>query len=218
LRQYSVWLADNPLFHDISSDDVQSYMQDELQLFELVFVSDCDSNVIIFLVEDGNNTPAMQQAGDDSILEERPSTPMEGQQFTESDGLMSHPNRSRKRFCLPKLWKKDIRKRLRQSGREYTNTRGVIIPEKCLPQFDCYCRLKCVTKVSNEVVSTIFQSFNAMCDNNRQSAFVAGHVESVPLLKQRSKLNKPSARTKSYKYYLTVPGVGKVQVCMHFFV
>jgi hypothetical protein len=116
-----------------------------------------------------------------------------------------------------------VRKRLRQSGLDYVNTRNVLVPEKELPQCSCHCKRRCSLKVSDEVRLGIFQHFKAMCDRNRQAAFIAGHVVSVPKKQTKSQpqshvaTKKTVQRNKSFQYFLTVPDHGRVQVCKTFF-
>jgi len=85
----------------------------------------------------------------------------------------------RSRKPEPEQWKKNIRKCLRQSGLEYENTRGVIVPEKLLTTSTCNCPRKCRSKVPDEERPIIFNNFKSMGGPNMQAAFIAGHVSSV---------------------------------------
>jgi len=52
-------------------------------------------------------------------------------------------SRKHNRKAKPELWKRNIAKRLRQSGEEYVNRRNVVVPKKEPKYCDCSkCRLE----------------------------------------------------------------------------
>jgi hypothetical protein len=127
--------------------------------------------------------------------------------------------RSRKRMRQPENWKNNIRKRRRQSGLEYINTRGILVPEKILTFSSCSCPQQCSSKVPAEEQEIIFQNFKSMGDRNMQAAFIAGHV--VSAVKKKSTLrdaDRRKTRTNFYRYYLTLSDNRRVEVCKKFFV
>lgn len=122
-----------------------------------------------------------------------------------------------------KIGKKNIRKRRRQSGLEYVNTRGVVVPEKVLKASTCTCPRKCRSKVPDEERSVIFNNFRSMGSRNMQAAFIAGHVVSCEKKRcikqtQQTDSGRHRVRKRSFKYYLTLSDERRIEVCKKFFV
>ena len=57
----------------------------------------------------------------------------------------------RKQKATPQNWKKNVRKRLRLSGKKYESTTGKTVPEKQMKPPCNNCKLKCTSKISKEV-------------------------------------------------------------------
>ena len=57
----------------------------------------------------------------------------------------------RKRKATPEEWKKNIRKKLRMSGKEYISERGKKVPEKVVKLVDCNnCEYKCTKNITED--------------------------------------------------------------------
>ena len=68
--------------------------------------------------------------------------------------------RSRARKADPQKWKKNIRKRLRNSGLEYVNTRGNRVPKKVMGNVNCsQCKFKCSHKITETDRESIFKHY-----------------------------------------------------------
>ncbi|CAC5415816.1 unnamed protein product [Mytilus coruscus] len=126
--------------------------------------------------------------------------------------------RSRKRKKQTELWKQNLRKRRRQSGMEYINTRGNTQRKKevKIGTKDCNggCRFKCSKNISETERKAIFKTFWSYSDSEK-NAFYGNNIEK--LQKERKRTNKEISRKQfTYKYHLPKE-CGKVRVCKEFF-
>lgn len=138
-----------------------------------------------------------------------------------SDPQIDSNVRSRKHVRQPETWKKNVRKRRRQSGLDYINTRGILISEKIFSSSTCNCPRQCRSKVPDDERVIIFSNFKSMGDRNMQVAFIAGHVSSVKKKCNSSPLtesDRHKIKKNCYKYYLTLSDNRRVEVCKKFFV
>lgn len=69
--------------------------------------------------------------------------------FDINDAVNTTPTKTRKRKRNMDKWIQNIRKRNRNSGKEYTSKKGIIIPAR--QTTNCVCNNKCSTKFSEEV-------------------------------------------------------------------
>ena len=126
---------------------------------------------------------------------------------------------TRKRKATPEHWKKNIRKKLRLQGDEYTSANGKVIPARSIKPVNCEkCRLKCETKISNEQRQKIFDSFWKLGSYERQKDFVCGKVDEDNTKTFQDETGKPIPKRKqvSRKFLLEIDG-SKHQVCKTFF-
>jgi len=122
--------------------------------------------------------------------------------------------RSRARKADPQKWKKNIRKRLRNSGLEYVNTRGMRVPKKVKGNVNCsHCKFKCSQKVTESDREAIFKQYWETSDKTRQRDFIVTHA----IRKPKGRATVQNSRCKfSLAFYLTVNST-KVRVCKTFF-
>ena len=126
-------------------------------------------------------------------------------------------NRSRKRKRQEQNWKNNIRKRLRQSGREYTDVRGNTVRKREIRnKKDCAgkCRFKCIVNVSAKERKNIFDKFWSYSDSGK-NAFYAKHIEKMEKKRTLTKSLK-SRRAFTYEYFFYVSST-KMRVCKSFF-
>ena len=82
----------------------------------------------------------------------------------------------RKRKATPQIWKKNVRKQLRLSGKKYESTTGKTMPEKQMKPPCNNCRFKCTSKISKEERQRLFSSFWTLESYERQKYFVCCNV------------------------------------------
>ena len=131
---------------------------------------------------------------------------------------VGHKSRKRKRDA--ENWKQNKRKRLRQSGAQYTTVRGLQHAARSMKPIDCSnCRFHCSSKFSGEERLHIHSVFWKMTDNDKRH-FFARTTERTP--KKRTRLGRATRTQKqrkkatSYKFYL-MKGVEKVRICKQFY-
>ena len=123
--------------------------------------------------------------------------------------------RGRKRKRDPALWKRNIQKRQRNSGKEYISQTGKVraarkIGSTCSDK----CRLKCFTKFSESQRENIFSDYWASGEKRDQKHFVLSHIEKAPV--KRQTLQAKTKRSGSFKYFFYSEN-SRVQVCRLFF-
>ncbi|MEW8548265.1 MAG: hypothetical protein AB2693_32575, partial [Candidatus Thiodiazotropha sp.] len=124
-------------------------------------------------------------------------------------------NSVRKRKANPCAWKKNIRKTLRLTGKEYTSVAGKKVSARKVQQSSCSkCRFKCTTNVSDEQRQSIFDSYWNLNSKDRQMDYICSHVEerNPDRIKQTAKRPRNVARI----FYLPLPD-GNIRVCKTFF-
>lgn len=84
----------------------------------------------------------------------------------------------RKRKATPDEWKKNIRKKLRMSGKEYVSQRGKPVHQKVVKSVDCSkCKFKCSQKITEENRQKIFDLFWSLESYERKKDFIISRVE-----------------------------------------
>jgi len=113
-------------------------------------------------------------------------------------------------------WRQLTRKHLRQSGKEYKNTKGVLTPARDVKtKKDCTkCKFKCSECISCSDQERINSDFWKIGDIEGQKHFFAKTTQSVQ--KQRSRSENSSRRSLSYAYFLPVDGIN-YRVCERFY-
>ncbi|CAC5416611.1 unnamed protein product [Mytilus coruscus] len=125
----------------------------------------------------------------------------------------------RKRKAMPETWKKNIRKQLRLSGKEYISVKGNTIKEKTLKLKDCSnCRFKCSLNVKDEQRLQIFQAFWSLENNERKKDFI---VTNTNQKKTRTYIDEGNELVKKKRnvhrsYSFKLDGE-QITVCKHFF-
>jgi len=89
-------------------------------------------------------------------------------------------NRGRKRMCCKESWKKNVKKRLRNSGQEYvmnSSSGKKRESRKMKPGCGIGCRLKCHDRITENQRSVIFNDYWKLGDQIRQREYLAAHVK-----------------------------------------
>ena len=123
--------------------------------------------------------------------------------------------KTRKRSVRTRCWKRHLTKQARQSGKEYVNRAGRVVPRKeaCTEGSLCTCRRKCSDKVTLEQRTKIFDAFY-MLDENGKNVYMFGCMKA-----KQPKLMVCGAkrhRTVSFWYTVTVDN-SDVRVCRRAF-
>jgi hypothetical protein len=106
-------------------------------------------------------------------------------------------------------WKKQERKRLRNTGLPYKQTTGETSAGKPFKNIDCHCPLKCTDRLKVETRKQLHSSFWSLGSWAAQTAFIVGHVMSS----EKKKSYGTSDRRKfSRQYYLSQNGI-KIRIC-----
>ena len=129
-------------------------------------------------------------------------------------------NLTRKRQANPDSWKKNTRKKLRQSGKAYTSVKGNHVPERSMRIKDCSkCKFKCSEKISEEQRQQIFNSYWNLQSHDRQRDYIRDHV----LEKFKAGVKKKVARSFTFhingeivrvcrSYFTSTLGIGRKTV------
>lgn len=138
----------------------------------------------------------------------------------ETQNTISVPPRNRKRgprkrFKDESSWKRNIRKKLRNSGKEYINSKQKIVPEKQFNNSDCDCIKGCQNQISLDQRNKIFSEFYALGDHNLQTSFLCGQIKLISKLRSTTAAVSKRKYTRIY-YLLNEHGVD-VPVCKSFF-
>ncbi|CAG9840690.1 unnamed protein product [Diabrotica balteata] len=106
------------------------------------------------------------------------------------------PIHSRKRKRDENKWKKNVRKRLRNSGQEYLSVKGTTVREKEFRFFECKCNFKCKTNFLPEKREEIHKYFYNLKDWKLQTMYIQSHVkvgENLPLIVLRGETSRAAS-------------------------
>ncbi|CAC5410100.1 unnamed protein product [Mytilus coruscus] len=125
--------------------------------------------------------------------------------------------RSRKRKRQTQNWKQNVRKRYRQSGKEYINAKGKTVESKRIKtRKDCkgHCKYKCSDKISASERKSLFDSFWSLNDSAKNVFYSRTVIRNK---KKRHRTSKQNSRKQfSYEYNFNL-GLIKAQVCKEFY-
>lgn len=121
---------------------------------------------------------------------------------------------SRKRTPNVTMWKKNIRKRNKTTGKSYISPKSKkIIEAKQIGQGCKSCRYKCTEKFTEEVRQAIFNTYyDGNMTYERQIDFICQHIDVCPTSKRYAQTYKHNSRT-----YFLPSGKERVRVCKQFF-
>lgn len=115
-------------------------------------------------------------------------------------------------------WKRNISKKLKNSGLQFTNYKGKVIKEKQLGPgcTNSKCVRKCPTIITRQQRMDIFKGFWQLADHNKQMEYLARSVKRVK--KKTVALDKvfDSRRRWTYQYYL-LDEEKQIRVCKKMF-
>ena len=131
------------------------------------------------------------------------------------DQPVTSKNRSRKRLRNEYKWKRNVRKRLKNLGKEYITVSGKVVSERHMGA-GCTgnCRRKCHETFSCENRKAIFDQFWNVGQVDQQRQFIADRVQQMPA--KRKTIVNVRSRQFSYVYYLYLEE-RQTPVCKKFF-
>lgn len=102
----------------------------------------------------------------------------------------ANETRGRRRKLDETSWKKNVRKRLRNSGESYVSANtGKVMPAKvCELNFDCHCKQTCSKKLSANQKKKIFDSFWKLSDYSRQNIYLRGLIKAKKPVRSRPRV------------------------------
>lgn len=114
---------------------------------------------------------------------------------------------------MPDNWKKNIRKKKRNSGETYTSTKGKNVPAKMCNNENCKCQRACHTKIDNYTRQNLHLSFWGLGSIERQRDFIVSNVYSTEATRSRV-TNSRRKFTLNYSFKVDSE---TVHVCQPFF-
>ena len=130
------------------------------------------------------------------------------------EGATLQQRRGRKRQRNQDQWRRNVQKRLRDTGEAHISTTGKAKPARRMgPCCGHSCTYKCSSTFSHEVREKIFTNYWSNGDKREQRLFILKHVERH--LAKRKRVGSDN-RNVTFKYYLYT-GDSRLQVCRHFF-
>ena len=123
---------------------------------------------------------------------------------------------TRNRQRHPTSWKSSVRKKLRQSGKEYVDSRGKIQKAREIKTTkNCArCRFKCSQNVSELERKSLFDDFWAMDDYQKMHFY--SKTTTCQTAKRKRTQAESSRKNKSFMYYLPCDEQN-VRVCKDFY-
>lgn len=172
-----------------------------------------------------NITPTQTNQTDTTVLESSSEeADAENNERPSRTDIYDTPTKrrcGRKRTANPQAWKRNVRKQLRLTGQEYTNSRGKKVAAKQMGKVDCRkCNYKCTEKITDTDRESIFKTFYQLANNDRQKDFICHHVEQKKTRRYLGDDGTPveNKRSVDRKFFISVgENSPKVQVCKRFF-
>lgn len=122
----------------------------------------------------------------------------------------------RKKKAMPEAWKRNVLKKLRQTGKGYTSRNGKFMePKECKPTDCSKCRYQCNSSFPENLRQDIFEEYWSLGDTKQQKMMLSSLISHAEVLRLYTKAKKN--RTMSRQYWLFHQSVGKKRVCQNFF-
>ncbi|XP_022204640.2 uncharacterized protein LOC111061255 [Nilaparvata lugens] len=125
--------------------------------------------------------------------------------------------RGKRRYKDESKWKRNERKRLRNSGKQYHNVSKKLIPEKQFNEnMDCTCKVECSTLIDTEHRRKLFKSFYSMGNFDMQTSYICSLIKVSPKQRTYTK-NDSNKRNYTRMYYLPNQNGIEIKVCKTLF-
>ncbi|CAK1597717.1 unnamed protein product [Parnassius mnemosyne] len=179
-----------------------------------------------FPYDQDDSTNSSQHSSQHNIpLQEIPTATNIPENITTPEGTARKVKRTvpkkatpgRKRNHNRENWKRNVSKRKKNSGEEYLNRRGILVPKKAMKSgCNNTCTKKCKERLMETTRHAIFKDFWGLGDHSRQADFVSRFVDRVPRKQITASVIGQSRRHWSFQYYLYENGDRK-RVCKKMF-
>lgn len=218
-------MSSNDVVHILNPKLGEPQLEDEQKQQEGLTVT--DENIIrgIEITEDQNNIKSPKE----DRINEYCNTPLKpkkkgrpkGKPQRKASNFMTPPKKSliRNRKAKPETWKKNIRKKLRLSGKEYISAKGKVVEEKKVKSVDCSkCTYKCNLGIDDKHRQQIFTTFWSLDTDARKKDFI---IANATQKKTRTYLNdndEPVQKKRNVhrSYSFNIDG-NHVKICKNFF-
>jgi len=120
---------------------------------------------------------------------------------------------TRKRKQNQSNYKREVIKKLRQSGQQY-EVNGVEREARCTKPIQCKCVFQCRKKINEVERKSLCESYWNLGNKNMQRQFIASCCKAIP--KKTRKTKYSTRRKETIVYSFTVDGV-QIRVCKQFF-
>lgn len=143
----------------------------------------------------------------------------ENEAVDDQETTSSPKKRGRKRTRKPNSWKKNIAKKLRNSGYEYRSvkTGKTVQARKIGPSCSDKCRLACSSNFTQEKRIQIFNSYWALGSIERHRDFLNSCIRPLEIASRRIKTNRRYPRQGNSAFYVLNDGQS-VRVCKTFII
>jgi hypothetical protein len=126
----------------------------------------------------------------------------------------------RKRKATPDEWKKNTRKKLRMSGKEYVSQRGKIVLGKMVKSVNCSsCKFKCSENISEQNRQKLIELFWSLNTYERKKYFIISRIDEKQTrryIEPDKETGQKSKRDIHRSYFFDIDGT-KTVVCKKFF-
>nr|CAI5828728.1 unnamed protein product [Callosobruchus analis] len=119
---------------------------------------------------------------------------------------------TRRKYRDETKWKRNVRKKQRNSGHEYTNAKGKVIESKKFDSSDCSCTRECHRLVVLDHREKLFSAFYSLANFDLQTSYLCGRIK----LSKKVKHNE-GRRVYTRTYYLPDERGCEIPVCKAFF-
>lgn len=171
-----------------------------------VLVYICRSNRMVYFSEPMDDTDEDRNFEPENVSS---GTSSPNEEEGDGGGRLKQ-KRTRKLVRCEKKWKRKKAKILRDSGKEYIGSKGVVKPAKSVKEYEHNCRYACNT-ISEDERAKVFNDYWALESWDMQTAFINGCLES----------NVPKKSLKNTKKHKNVSICAKLygkRVCKMFFI
>ncbi|XP_045455137.1 uncharacterized protein LOC123666182 [Melitaea cinxia] len=171
-------------------------------------------------LSDNEHISGVDFSPDNSDDEYQPPRPRSVSLSSTSDRPSStssseRPKKGKKRNRNPQKWKKNVLKRIKNSGKEYISRSGKKVDAKVMKP-PCNCRLQCRTKFSDEMRKEIFESYWNLASLQRQRDFLWSCVQLSNISCRRVKnVEKPRKPNCSFSF---LKNGQSIKICKRFLV
>nr|CAI5865914.1 unnamed protein product [Callosobruchus analis] len=94
---------------------------------------------------------------------------------------------TRRKYRDETKWKRNVRKKQRNSGQEYTNAKGKVIESKKFDSSDCSCTRECHRLVVLDHREKLFSAFYSLANFDLQTSYLCGRIKLSKKVKHNEK-------------------------------